>query len=524
MKKNKPKHTSSGQQQGSGKRKRISNVAPSASGHGHGYGHGHGGGFRKHRHKGKQKINLYEAKIYKGALSSADEDRLAENTVNKIALQILIEFDNNQTRADILLRNYIRQNHKLLTGREKGNLSRTVMNVLKWRMRLDYYASKVLKADVTRFDPLMRNAYRLATLNATVLSKSLDKCIALSDAAMPKEHGNFKQPLREFLKTLVKAKSEIPLPSRQKDIIHALAIIFSHPAWLIERWIERYGPENTEKLCEFNNEENVFTIRVNTLKSDELSLMSQLKDQGFSIKKSRYGSFGFYVSGLGEIYSTNSFKNGFFEIQDEASQLFVEWCNPKNRDLVLDVCAGSGGKTIFLSALMNNTGKVIATDTNAGVMEDLAERIRQAGCSNVEILHPDVAMDQLKEKFISQADKVIIDAPCSGLGTLSKNPDIKWRLLPEDIGRLAEEQKSILEFNSQFVAQGGELIYATCTINPEENEQVVEAFLSAHSDFEMIKEHDPKYNFFIDERGYFYILPFKHNMSGFFGCKLKRVN
>jgi 16S rRNA (cytosine967-C5)-methyltransferase len=462
-----------------------------------------------------RKINFYNPKKFKGAQSREEEDRLAEGTVNRIALEVLNAFEETEARMDTLLKNHIHDNQKLLTSREKANLSKTVANVIRWKSRIDYLVSKVLKMNAEQLDTTLKNAHRLAVWNTAFMNKSVEKSISLSDFSIPKSHGIHKESLRQFIKFLNKAKKDIPLPNPKKNALNAFSIIYAHPAWLLEKLISWYGEENTKKICDFNNAEPPLTVRINTLKGAQSEILKHIESEKFTAKKCRFAANGFFVEGKNEIFSTAAFGNGEFEIQDESSQLFAEWCDPKPSDILIDACAGSGGKSIFFSALMKNRGKIMATDPNEGSLEQLKKRAVRAGCTNIEILsNPD--------EYLSKADKVIIDAPCSGLGVLARNPDIKWRLKEENILRLVEEQKNILAQNCKFVRPGGELIYGTCTLNPDENENVIRDFLSGHTEFDAVTAHHEKFRPFTDKEGFFNLRPHQHGLSGFFGCKMIR--
>jgi 16S rRNA (cytosine967-C5)-methyltransferase len=248
--------------------------------------------------------------------------------------------------------------------------------------------------------------------------------------------------------------------------------------------------------------------------------MAGIEREGFQAVSCKHSEYGLNVTGRGEIFATEGFKSGAFDIQDESSQLFAAWCDPQPNHILIDACAGSGGKSLYFSAAMRNKGKIIASDPNQRSLEKLSRRAARAGSGNIEIV--DLRNSELAVHWKEKTDKVVIDAPCSGLGTLARNPDIKWRFDPETFSALAAEQLSILSYFSQFVKAGGELVYGTCTLNPDENEHVIRHFLSTDSRFEMRRDYPEKFKAFIDDKGFFYIQPFRHGLSGFFGCKLIR--
>lgn len=468
----------------------------------------------------RPRVSFYNPKIFKGAHSKDEEAHLAEGTVQRVVLEILNAFEETHERVDHLLQQGIHKNAKLLEAREKGNLSKTVLNIIRWKLKIDYIISKCLKQDAESLDTTLKNAYRMASFNLVWMNKSAEKSITLSDFAIPKEFGRYKETVRDFIKFLHKAKKDIPYPNPKKNIVNALSIIHSHPVWLIEKWLTLYGEENVIKLCEFNNAEPPLTIRINTIRTKQKDIVAQIEREGFRAVACQNAQNGLNLTGRAEIYSMDSFKNGAFEVQDESSQLFAEWCDPQPNHTVIDACAGSGGKTLYFSAMMNNKGKVIAMDKNTRSLEKLRKRSTRAGSNNIEIC--DLYAKDVAEFWRGKADKVVVDAPCSGLGTLARNPDIKWRLDPESFAELAAEQITLLNYFAGFVKDGGELIYGTCTLNPDENEHIIRHFLSTDTRFKVNMDHPESFKAFLTDDGFFYLKPFDHNLSGFFGCKLIR--
>ncbi|MBL7993964.1 16S rRNA (cytosine(967)-C(5))-methyltransferase RsmB [bacterium] len=466
------------------------------------------------------KVNFYTPTTFKGAQSKSEEAQLAEGTVQRIALEILNTFEEAHDRIDHLLQQGIHKNIKLLEAREKGNLSKTVLNVIRWKLKIDYIISKSLKRDAESLDMTLKNSYRLATFNVVWMNKSAEKAVSLSDFAIPKEFGKHKETVRDYIKFLNKAKKDIPYPNPKKNLVNALSITYSHPVWLVEKWITNYGEEAVTKLCEFNNAEPALTLRLNSIKATKKDVMANLERDGFQVSACRYAENGLHVTGRGEIFSTQSFKDGAFEIQDESSQLFAAWCDPQPNHTVIDACAGAGGKSLYFSTAMNNKGKILATDTNPRSLEKLRKRSTRSGSTNIEIV--DLHTAETAELWTGKADKVVIDAPCSGLGVLARNPDIKWRFDPESFSTLAAEQLTLLNYFARFVKDGGEMIYGTCTLNPDENENIIRHFLATDTRFQMKADQHERFIPFIDNNGFFYIKPFEHRLSGFFGCKLIR--
>lgn len=432
--------------------------------------------------------------------------------VFRVIRDVLMEFELTKGRADLLLRRHLQKHHRTLGGPERAKISKTIFNVIRWRSRLDYLISRLLKRDAGSLEPSSRILYRLAVFNIVFLQRTVDLTCNISDSLCTGSD-DLKRSLRTFIKTLHVNHQNIPFPNSGKNRVHAWSIIHAHPSWLIERWISIYGEADTERLLMFDNNEPQLHIRVNALKATAAEVVSALHGEGLECRPLPGASYGFVVSGPVAAMSTTAFREGAFEVQDVSSQLFVEWCRPASGCQVLDACAGGGGKSLFMAALMNNTGRIIAHDRNPSALAELKKRAARAGAFNIEIRTTVAAMPG------KSFDIVLVDAPCSGLGTLQRNPDIKWNLEPSDVANLESEQLRILSDYAAFVKPGGRLVYATCTLLPEENENVVQKFLSSFTEFNVIRTKAP----FVDDDGFFRLVPHQHGMSGFFACSFQRI-
>jgi 16S rRNA (cytosine967-C5)-methyltransferase len=229
---------------------------------------------------------------------------------------------------------------------------------------------------------------------------------------------------------------------------------------------------------------------------------------------------GLVIDKKEDIFKTGSFAKGLFEVQDEGSQLVTMLTGAKPGELVIDACAGNGGKSLFLSGMMKNRGMVIASDLSSTKLSNLRRRAGRAGAFNIKT----VSKDELNE-YNKLADCVFIDAPCSGMGVFRRNPDSKWRLTTDDIKQLAAKQKEIISEYSRLVKPGGRLVYATCTISRDENEEVVNGFLKENHDFKKIPAvsmNPDIFGKFMDEDGFFKSMPHIHNTDGFFGAVMEK--
>jgi 16S rRNA (cytosine967-C5)-methyltransferase len=310
--------------------------------------------------------------------------------------------------------------------------------------------------------------------------------------------------------------------AEESDAVKRIAIGASLPDFLAKRLVEQFGSE-AEALALSLNQKAPLTLRVNTLKGTRDEILKELTEAGLHVHPTALSSTGIVLESHANVFALDAFKDGCIEIQDEASQLVAELVAPPAKGLVVDYCAGAGGKTLAMGALMHNKGRLVALDTHAKRLEELKRRARRAGLANaqaIELRHAQT--DSLRHK----ADRVLVDVPCSGVGAFRRKPEMRWRLEAEDLERLPREQDAIARRAMELVAPGGRLIYSTCTVLSEENEAVVEKLLSNH-DFTLVpaKEIVGKAlaGKICDSTGTFLkLLPHRHSCDGFFAAVLRR--
>jgi 16S rRNA (cytosine967-C5)-methyltransferase len=306
----------------------------------------------------------------------------------------------------------------------------------------------------------------------------------------------------------------------------SFAVRANLPDWLAERLLAQFGEEETQKLADALNQPATLDLRINPHKATREQVMARLAEEGFPVEPMRYSPLGVRRSDRAPLFTLASFKEGWFEVQDEGSQLISMLVAPHKREQVIDFCAGAGGKTLHLAALMENSGAVFAFDISERRLDNLRPRLARAGVDNVRAQLIRDEHDKGLKKFLERADRVLVDAPCSGTGTVRRNPDIKWR--PIDLKVLRTTQLSILESAARLVKPGGRLVYATCSLLKEENDDIVSAFLATHSEFVMIPASEVLAaqgvtieNGFTAE-GAMRLLPHRHGTDGFFAAVLER--
>lgn len=296
------------------------------------------------------------------------------------------------------------------------------------------------------------------------------------------------------------------------------------PAWLWDRLVARFGDETALKLAESLNTPAPLDLRVNTMKGDRDTVIAKLAEAPIIAEPTPYSSTGLRVKKKPSIQNLPLFKDGTIEVQDEGSQLLAQLVGARRGEMVADFCAGAGGKTLALGALMRNTGRLYAFDISEKRLAKLKPRMARSGLSNV---HPVVIAherDAKIKRLAGKLDRVLVDAPCSGLGTLRRNPDVKWRQTQEGVQELNVKQASILASAARMVKPGGRLVYATCSILDEENEDIVQAFLTEHADFSLLPASQvlAEQKVDLDTGDYLKLYPHLHQTDGFFAAILER--
>ena len=300
------------------------------------------------------------------------------------------------------------------------------------------------------------------------------------------------------------------------------------PDWLYEMLLAQYGPEETEKVAASLNQAAPLDLRVNPLKASRDQVLQRLRDDGIVAEPCRYSPLGIRLAAKPSLSRHPLFLDGSFEVQDEGSQLLGFLVQPKRGEMVADFCAGAGGKTLLLGALMRSQGRLYAFDVAEKRLAKLKPRLARSGLSNVHPTRIESERDIKVKRLAGKMDRVLVDAPCSGLGTLRRNPDLKWRQTPESVAELSAKQFSILSAAATMVRPGGRLVYATCSLLDAENEAVVSRFLAEHPEFvivpanDVLQKQDIQIEGEADDRLGLRLLPCRHGTDGFFAAVMER--
>jgi 16S rRNA (cytosine967-C5)-methyltransferase len=410
--------------------------------------------------------------------------------------------------------------------RDRALTATIVTGSLRWRRALDHLVAHFAKRPLTNIDPdvlaiLRLSLFQLLHLDRVPAAAVVDDAVSLTRAARKSSAAGF---VNAVLRSMLRQRHRLPLPPRPgspHDRAAALAylgVTCSHPEWLVARWLDRYGFDQTEAWVQFNNEAAPLTVRANTLRVSREQLQTTLSRHDVETAPTLYAPDGLTVSSGNPLRTS---EDGSFFVQDEASQLVPLVVDAQPRERILDVCASPGGKTTAMAAMMNDTGVLVACDVRVGRVALLRDTVLKSGARHAHVVH---APRRGPLPFSSTFDRVLVDAPCSGLGTIRRDPDIRWRREAGDLPRLAEQQIDVLTRAAETVRPGGRLVYATCSSEPEENEQVVDAFLErAPFDRLDLRESGPRrLASLYDDRGALRTLPFAHGLEAFFARVMVR--
>ncbi len=417
---------------------------------------------------------------------------------------------------------------RLDDDRDRALAGEIATGVLRHQSALDHVISTFAKRRVERLDPevvtiLRLSCFQLLHLTRVPAAAIVDDAVDLVRRAKKRSATGF---VNVVLRAVSRSRRNLPLPRRPADpsdrkaSLEYLATTLSHPRWLAERWYDRLGLDRAERWMQFNNVPARLTLRANRLKTSVDQLVSRLARDGVTVTGGRWAPDALVVT-EGRPLSTDAALDGSFVVQDEASQLVGLLTGPSPGPRVLDTCASPGGKTTQMAAAMGNHGVIVACDVRRGRIDLLVRTIAATGATNVHVVQADVAHTL---PFSSTFDCVLVDAPCSGLGTLRRDPDIRWRRHERDLAALAVAQRRMLDNAAHSVSVGGRLVYATCSSEPDENDGIVDPFLEnttsfVHVDARTIAGVPPET---VDDRGRLRTTPDQHGLECFFGAVLQR--
>ncbi len=411
-----------------------------------------------------------------------------------------------------------------LIGPDRGLYNQLVFGVLRRQGTIDHYLGQLLSQPLQRLEEPLRQILRLGLYQLLFLDRipvhaAVHEAVELAKLVLPRASGFVNGVLRNFLRK----KDCLTLPDRAGDRIGHLAAAHSVPRWLLEQWQEQLPEEELEALAAASSQEPPLTVRTNTLRITRSELLELFSAAGVSGELCRYALEGIRLDGHPSVTGLPGFNEGFFAVQDEASQLVSHLLAPLPGQRVLDACAAPGGKTLHLAQLMENRGSIFATDLTERKLALVRESAQRLGITLVQTAVADASSpDYLKGE---QFDRILLDAPCSGLGVIRRNPEAKWRLQQADFERFAARQRQLLARVSTLLAPGGSMVYATCSTSPLEDEAVLMDFLSHNRQF-VVEKGLPvsgEASALQTTEGILRLWPHRHNTDGFFAVRITRL-
>ena len=439
--------------------------------------------------------------------------------VRGLAIKILNRIDRTDAYLERMLDNEM--NSTELSGPDKALLYEIVHGVVRWQGRLDWILNGFYKGTFSKAIPNLKNALRVALYQILFLDRVPDYAAVNEVVEFVKRLQGQKPAdlVNAVLRNIIRSKNAIRYPDPEEDLVGYLAAYYSHPSWMVKRYVERFKREDTEKLLIFNNEKPYLTLRINALKTKPEEFKALLENVNLKYHQGTYLPEFFKLLNLTNITAWEYYAKGYFNIQDESAGLACRLLDVQEGFRVLDMCAAPGGKTAYIAALMHSRGEVVALDRFESRLKLLQKNMDRL---NLDCVRTTVA-DALEYKSIP-FDRVLVDVPCSGSGTLSKKPDIKWKKDIFDIRNLNVLQLRLLSKAATLVKPGGVVVYSTCSIEPEENFEIIKKFLKENPNFRFESAKGKFPDEIIDENGCIQTLPHIHKMDGAFAAKLVRVS
>jgi 16S rRNA (cytosine967-C5)-methyltransferase len=415
-----------------------------------------------------------------------------------------------------------------LDERDRAFISHLVQGVLRWRLRLDWIVDQASDFPLEKIAPPVLNILRLALYQIYFLDR-VPESAAVNEAVKQAKKGYARHVVsfvNGILRAICREKDRIPFPDQNRDPVLYLSLFYSYPEWMVKKWLKEWDLEFTTSLLSAGNRTPILTIRTNTLKLSRSELIRRLGEEGIKGNPTSYSPEGVLLDDFrGKVDQLVSFREGLFQVQDEAAQITSLLLAPEPGENVLDVCGGYGGKTTHMAALMKDRGRIVALDINRRRLIGLGNSCDRLGIRSIRSVAAD-ASTNLSSLLRKRFHRVMVDAPCSGLGVISRHPDGKWRKSAEGIDRLARLQERILDEAASLLRKGGRMLYVACTISKEENEGVVRNFLDHHKDISSadLREYVPEWGLdLIDDRGFLRTFPHIHHMDGFFAALFTKI-
>ncbi len=445
----------------------------------------------------------------------------------EIALKVLYDIEKNGAYSNIALDEALKGVRRTtekqeIKAKDISFISEIVYGTVSWKLTIDEVIKKYSKIRIKKISPWILNILRMSIYQILFLDK-VPKSAAVNEGVnLAKRYGH--KASSNFVNAILRKvqKEDYDNLFEIENDIERISKTTSMPEWIVEELRKEKTLEEVTKICQDSNLKPKFCIRVNTLKTDQENLIKELEEkEKIKVKKADLENF-LLLEGAKNIEGRKSFQEGKFTVQDEAAGLIPVILNPQPSEKVLDACSSPGGKTTYLAERMKNQGKIVAWDLHEHRVKLVDRAAERLGINIIETEVKDATI--YEEKYAEKFDKILLDVPCLGIGVLKRKPDIKWKRKKEDIKEITEIQEAILETCSKYLKVGGELVYSTCSILKEENQNIIHNFLKNNKNFEIEEINNIKEKFFkkfVEKEKYIQVYQNK-NTDGFFICKLKK--
>lgn len=403
----------------------------------------------------------------------------SKKNVRNAAVQLLETIEKNQAYSNLLLNSTIEKNE--ISKVDVGLLTEIVYGTLQRKMTLDFYLKPFIEKN-KKLQSWVVNLLRITVYQMVYLDKIPDRAAIFEAVEIAKHRGH--KGIAGLVNGVLRSIQRNGLPSLDTiaDPAERIAIETSHPLWLVKRWISQFGEEKTREMCEVNLTAPLQTGRVNLTRISREECLSLLEDEGFEVEASPIIPEAIKCL-RGNLASSKAFSYGLLTIQDESSMLAAYALGIKEEQVILDACAAPGGKSSHIAEKLANSGKVISLDLHEHKVKLIKSNAERLGLENIEAMKMDSR--EAGEHFENDSvDRILLDAPCSGLGVMRRKPDMKYTKQEKDLSQLQSIQLSLLESVAPLLKQDGTLVYSTCTVDKEENQEVIEKFLQKHQEFE----------------------------------------
>lgn len=435
-----------------------------------------------------------------------------ELTARTVSIDLLIKFD------ETLNLDYSQANE--LEPRERAQVREYVQNILRRRSYLDFIIGEFSSITLEEMKPELKNILRLALyemlfMGGTPDYAAINEAVDIAKYSMGSKAGDL---VNAILRNIQRDIDKLPKPAF-KDRTKLVATTFSHPEWMVKRWVKRFGEREAFQLMQANNQRPTYYVRVNNLRTKTENFKLRMEKLDIPFEESEWLPGYFKVESVAPFISKDLLKKGICLVQDIAAGFAPTILEPEPGETIYDLCAAPGTKSIVMSDMMNGEGTIIAVDISPKRLEMLAQSAMDYQAENIKI-----RQDDARDLNLKLADGVLLDAPCTGTGVLSKRADLRWKRTEEELENSVKLQEELLEEASNHVKRDGRLVYSTCSIEPEENWEQIQKFLGKYDNFELepLDEFLPEE--VLTEGGLAYqTLPHVHGCDGHFGVRLKRV-